>query len=358
MKSIFKKIFNISKVLFIFGLIFLIVFVVLNGTDSEAPVLSAALDINLGNFGQNPTWLDDANNTDATAIFASADMSTNQGKIDAAYSLYTLSLTRLALVDKYASRAAGEMSFSMDKLAAGGNTRTCIIRNFEKIGTPTLDPNQKYKYDYQNYVVFLGANEGTASFIEVALNAANNKAIREYCDGTTIYGNTGANPIITADEGSAIWDKTVTQSAVTASPSYRNYNSDELREISNFVINPDTIDGNTITIKEKVEDSTKYYEISFNLICQKDDSTTVGSAVYYEAQSTMSTTSGLKLDYTSVAVTMTVCENGYMTHFSTTSNSTVIFGAGVMELPGKSVIKFSEAYSYDPKEVNVVDFRQ
>ncbi len=357
MKSRFSKIFNIAKVLFLFGLVFLIVFVIVNGTESEVPLSEAPLDINIGNFGKNPTWLDNANNTDATAIYQSGDLSTADGLTQTAYDMYQLSLKRLALAPKYASRAAGEMSFAMDKMSAGGNTRTCIIRNFEKVGTPTLDPNQKYAYDYQNYVVFLGANEGTSSFIKVALEAANNKAIREYSDGTTVYSSTGTSPNITPDNGTANWSNDVKETPITTSAGYRNYNAGELREISNFVINMDTIDRKTVSITEKTVDGVKYYDVAFKLICNAGDAKKVGSATYYEAQATMSTTSGLELEYTSVSITMTICENGYLTHFSNTSDSIVTFGAGVMSLPGTSHIKFSEAYTYDPEEVEVVDYR-
>ncbi len=357
MKSRFNKIFNIAKVLFLFGLVFLIVFIIVNGTESDQPVSDAPLAINVGNFGVNPTWLAGADNKDATTIYAAGDLGSSDGKLETAYNLYRLSLERLAMVDKYASRAAGEMTFSMDKLSAGGQTRTCIIRNFEKLGTPTLNPNQKYKYDYHNYVVFLGATEGTSSFIKVALEAANNKAIREYSDGTTIYTSTGISPSINSEEATANWDTKVSETAATASPSFRYYEDGELREISNFVINPDTIDGSSVDITQRLVDGCAYYDISFDLICNVGDAQKIGSATYYEAQATMSTTSGLALEYTSVSISMTICENGYMTHFSNTSTSTVTFGAGVMSLPGTSSIKFSEAYSYDPKEVAVVDYR-
>ncbi len=355
MSSRFSKIFNICKVLFVFGLISLIVFVVVNGIIGVFNVGPVDVDINSGNFGKNPVWLQNANNKDATDIVANADLSTTNGKMDAVYDLYTLALKRLALVEKYASIAAGEMQFSMGSLA-GGETSTLIVRNFEKIGTPTLNPNQKYKYDYQNYVVFMGATEGTSSLVAGILKDTSDKALREYCDGTTIYANTGTSPKIIESVGSAEWYDDITESPVTASPSYRSYDEGELREISNFVINPETIDGETIVIATRVEEDATYYDISFDLICSPADTNKIGSSVYYEAQSTMSTTSGLQLEYNSVSITMTICENGYMTHFSNIAQTNVIFNI-IVPMNGPSTIKFSEAYSYDPEEVNIVDFR-
>lgn len=352
MRKIVKEAFALFKALFAIGMIYLIVFFVTNGM--SVPVrYDGEFDIKSGKFGKNPSWMREGDSRAVADILARADLMTSEGKLDAALEIYNLALERLALCEGYGSRVKSVIEFSQPGMAEG-TVDTAQIRNVRKIGAPTLSANQPFEYYYQN-VIAVNKLEA-ASTIKGIMEGMINKGVREYCDGRTVFAQTGTDPYMNRDGGGANW-KTDRTDSFDFGTGIRTYNDDELREKSNYIINRDTVIADSIKIEPvSLEDEGEAYRISFGINCGDGGE---NSPVFYEAKSIIDVMgSSLTLKGVQASVAMVVGVNGYITQWETQSKWDTTFGLGFIKLQGASMLTSCETVSYDLTETEVTDYRE
>lgn len=351
MRRIIKDAIGIFKALFAIGMIYLVVFFVTNGM--SVPVrYDGEFDIGCGKFGKNPTWMRDGDSRAVAEILARADLSSDSGRLDAMYEIYVLALERLALCEGYGSRVKNVIEFSQPGMAQGV-VDTAQIRNVRKIGTPILSANQPFEYYYQN-IIAVNELEAPTS-IKGVMEGMINKGIREYCDGSEVYAETGTDPYMNTDGGGANWKKGKSET-FRFGAGIRNYGDGELREKSNYIVNPDTVIAESVEIKSiNSSDGSGAYKISFRINCGDGGE---DSAVYYEAKSIIDVMGkNLTLKGVSAEISMTVCQNGYITEWESRSRWDTTFNLGFIKLQGSSSLTSKETVSYDSDETRVIDFR-
>lgn len=340
------------KALFAIGMIYLIVFFVTNGM--SVPVrYDGEFDIKIGKFGKNPSWMKEGDSRAVADILSQADLSTALGKLDAALEIYTLALERLALCEGYGSRVKNVIEFSQPGMAEG-IVDTAMIRNVRKIGAPTLSANQPFEYYYQN-VIAVNKLEASST-IKGIMEGMINKGVREYCDGSTVFSQTGTDPYMNGDGGGANW-KSGQPAAFAFGTGVRTYRDDELREKSNYIINADTVIPESVEIERTVtDDGAEAYRLSFGIKCGDGGE---DSPVFYEAKSIIDVMgSNLTLKGVEASVSMVVGVNGYITQWDTKSKWDTTFGLGFIKLQGGSTLTSCETVSYDLAETEVKDYRE
>lgn len=351
MRRIIKDAIGIFKALFAIGMIYLIVFFITNGM--SVPVrYDGEFDIRSGKFGKNPTWMREGDSLAVAEILARADLTSDSGRLDAMYEIYVLALERLALCEGYGSRVKNVIEFSQPGMAQGV-VDTAQIRNVRKLGTPTLSANQPFEYCYQNVIAVKELEASTS--IKGVMEGMINKGIREYCDGTDVYAASGTDPYMDINGGGANWKKGRSETYAFGT-GIRTYENGELREKSNYIINPRTVISESVAIENvKSADGSAAYRISFKMNCGDGGE---DSPVYYEAKSIIDVMGkNLALKGVSAAISMTVCENGYITEWETESNWDTAFNLGFIKLQGSSTLTSKETVSYDSDETRVIDFR-
>ncbi len=351
MQRIVKDAFGIFKALFAIGMIYLVVFFITNGM--SVPVrYDGDFEISTGKFGINPTWMRDGDSMAVAEILARADLTTDSGRLDAAYEIYTLALGRLALAEGYGTRAKSVIEFSQPGMAHGV-VNTAQIRNVRKIGTPALSANQPFEYYYQNVITVKEIE--ASSNIKGVMEGMINKGIREYSDGTDVYAQTGSDPYMDKDGGGANW-RNAQIKPYPFGEGIRSYGDGELREKSNYIINPDTVIAESVRIENATAaDGSAAYRITFGIDCGDGGE---DSAVYYEAKSIVDVMGkSLTLKGISAEVSMLVFPNGYITEWETNSQWDTTFNLRFIKLQGSSSLSSKETMSYDLDETRVIDYR-
>lgn len=352
MQRIVKDAFAIFKALFAIGMIYLVVFFITKGM--SVPVrYDGEFDIRTGKFGINPTWMRDGDSRVVAEILARADLTTDSGRLDAAYEIYTLALERLALAEGYGSRIKTVIGFSQPGMAQGV-VDTAQIINVRKIGTPSLSANQPFEYYYQNVIAVKELE--ASSNIKGVMEGMINKGIREYSDGTDVYAQTGSDPYMDVDGGGANWRNAQVKSHPFGT-GIRTYGDGELREKSNYIINPDTVIPESVKIENATSaDGSAAYKITFGIDCGDSGE---DSAVYYESKSIVDVMgSSLTLKGVSAEVSMLVLQNGYITEWETRSEWDTTFNLRFIKLQGSSTLTSKETVSYDLDETEVIDYRE
>lgn len=352
MQRIVKDAVGIFKALFAIGMIYLIVFFITNGM--SVPVrYEGEFDIKCGKFGLNPTWMREGESRAVKNILDRADLSSNEGRFEAAYEIYLLALERLALAEGYGSRVKNVIEFAQPGMASG-TVDTAQIRNVRKIGTPVLSANQPFEYYYQNIIATRELE--AASSIKGIMEGMINKGIREYCDGAKVFAESGTEPFMNSDGGGANWKKGQSRSYAFGE-GIRQYGDWELREKSNYIINSQSVIAESVKIENATSrDGSAAYRISFSINCGDGGE---DSPVYYEAKSIVDVMGGnLTLKGVSADIVMTVCENGYITEWETHSVWDTMFNLGFIKLQGSSSLTSKEMVSYDSDETEVTDYRE
>lgn len=336
MKILHGKITKIFKALYIIGLVCFAAYIGSNTFLRNSVKIDENPDLNSGHFGEVPTWTEFADSLEATEIFSEYTEEDFSDDVELAYDLYELSLKRLALSKFYATKLHGVIDFS--SVGIEGRSETLQTTAYYKKGTPTLSPYDDYESFYQN-IIYLSKEPQMLKLSNLV-----NQGIREYCDGVTTYEEHGTNPVVDAQFGSATWTGSLKSYPKEQHDTYRQYDQSELREKSNYVINLDTMDEDSVSVKKYVgEDGRTYYDVEFNILFKNSDDPSIKTE-RVSIERTMGGT--LKLECERAMVKMTICENGYMIKWGSESDWISYFG----RISGDAFYKCEESISYYNEE--------
>lgn len=299
-----------------------------------------------GNFGKNPDWLDDWQSTPIDDLYARIG---EDGEFAVAYRIYLKACEKLMLTPAYGVRATSSINVTAGKIQMEvGSNRT---EQYRVAGTPTLNANQKVFSSYTNTIYVLDVSDDTLAAL---LKGLIQFADRGYSDGTNSYKQKGKLNMMENGEESIDWS---TDYAPEEKSALRTYKDDEIREKCNFVITPDTILKDSVSIERELDEAENMYKyrIKMSLDCSDNSE---GSATYYEAKAIGDVLGkNMKsLVYSKMDIDMTLYSNGYLMTWDTVQEWTLKYDIVISTLSGTALNKKYEVFSYDPRDCEVVDF--
>ncbi|NLL56429.1 MAG: hypothetical protein GX242_04360 [Clostridiales bacterium] len=337
----------IVKVLIICYLCFSLVYISVAASQKEIDNKFYLVPPN-SNYGINPVWLSDGNDTVINDIY---DQLSTIGSKSAAYKMYETACKKLMLTKAYGLRASSIVSVSAGDLVV--DVLSNRIEAYKVVGTPVLNANQKVESSYQNTVYVTKVSDPALSgILQKAVQIAN----RGYIIGQDRYIQSGK--LSAMDDGGEVisWPQEYQKEVLTAE---RKYKDSDIREKSNFIITPDTMLDNAKISREYDEKQKMYfYTIDIELDCS--DSWTEGTATYYEAKAIGDLLgSNMKsLVYNQMKITMTMYENGYLIDWYSLQEWTLTYKVAFLSATGVALSEKSEIFTYDPKDCPVVNFTE
>ncbi len=298
------------------------------------------------NYGKNPLWLEDAYSTDIDAIY---DKMEQEGEFMTAYAIYKRACEKLMLTKAYGVRATSTIDVSAGDIkidVASNRTEQYLVA-----GVPEYNANQKVYSSYTNTIYVTDAND---DFLASVLKGLIQFADRGYSDGVNSYKQKGKLSAMT-EEGEVIeW---ATEYAPEEPTAARTYKDGDFKEKCNFVITPETILKDGVSVKRKYDEEygMYLYTVRMSLDCSHNDE---GSATYYEAKAIGDVLGeNMKsLTYSQMSIEMTLYSNGYLLTWDTVQEWTLVYDILISKLSGTALNKKYEVFSYDPQECEVVNF--
>lgn len=343
MKKAGNVILGIAKVLLILCLCFILVYVVMASMNGN---MTNGFNVKKGYYGVNPTWLDDADETVIDDIYARLDV---DGTFMTAYNIYRKACEKLMLTKAYGVRAKSSIS-----VEAAGLSLTCASNRTEQYkiaGTPMLNANQKTFASYVNTIYITDVSDPALSGV---LKAAVQFATRGYSDGESNYIQKGKLEAMDGEEEVITWNEKYSPDNPSVT---RTYEDDEIRDKCNFVITPDTIIPESVSIDREYDEKAQsyLYHITMDLDCEDSG---VDSATYYEVKaiSDLLGSNMKSLTYSQLKIDMTLYGNGYLMTWDTVQEWTLTYALSFLQMSGKALNIKNEMFSYDAKECEVINF--
>lgn len=299
----------------------------------------------IGNYGVYPYWLEDSN-TDIDALY---DRIPQDGEFAVAYAMYRKACEKLMLVPSYGVRAIS----SIDVTAGSYELEVASNRTeqYRVAGIPQINANQKVFSSYTNTIYITDVNDDALATI---LKGAIQFADRGYSDGTDNYKQKGTLSVMD-DEGEVItWATEYAPEEITES---RTYKDDDIKEKCNFIVNPDTILPDSVSIEREYDEEKGLYLYKVNMSLDCSDNSE-GSATYYEAKA-IGDVLGKNMKsllYSKLDIEMTLYSNGYLITWDTEQEWTLSYEILFLKLSGTALNKKCEVFSYDPRDCEVIDF--
>ena len=298
------------------------------------------------NYGKNPLWLEDGDSNDIDLIYDKMD---EVGEFATVYAIYKRACEKLMLTKAYGVRATSTIDVRAANITisvASNRTEQYLVA-----GVPEYNANQKVYSSYTNTIYVTDAND---DFLASVLKGMIQFADRGYSDGVNSYKQKGKLSAMT-EEGEVIeW---ATEYAPEEPTAARTYNDGEFKEKCNFVITPETILEDSVSVERVFDEQygMYLYTVKMSLDCSNNDE---GSATYYEAKAIGDVLGeNMKsLTYSQMSIEMTLYSNGYMITWDTVQEWTLVYDILISKLSGTALNKKYEVFSYDPKECEVVDF--
>lgn len=343
MKKACSVILVIAKTLIILCLCFILVYVAMASMNGN---MTNGFNVKRESYGENPTWLADADETVIDDIYARLD---TDGTFMTAYNIYRKACEKLMLTKSYGVRAKSSIA-----VEAAGLSLTCASNRTEQYkiaGTPTLNANQKTFSSYVNTIYITDVSDPALSGV---LKEAVQFATRGYSDGESSYIQKGKLETMDGEEEVITWNETYSPDNPSVT---RTYEDDEIRDKCNFVITPDTIIPESVSIDRTYDEEAKsyLYHITMDLKCEDSG---VDSATYYEVKaiSDLLGRNMKSLVYSQLKIDMTLYGNGYLMTWDTVQKWTLTYALRIFQMSGTALSTKKEMFSYKESECKVINF--
>lgn len=347
MNKFLKVLMNISKILTIIVLCFILTYICFAASDQVVDNKFYLVPRNT-NYGENPVWASNGSTSSINDIYNSID---EIGSKRAAYEMYIQACKNLMLSNNYGIRSSANVHVDSPTMNISCDVIVNRVENYHVVGTPALNANQAMETsDQQTIYMVEVSNQGIAGILKSVVQIAN----RVYTIDGTSYKQSG-NLSAMDDGGEVIeWSTDYAPEEVSAK---RTYADTDIREKCNFIINLDTMLDTAVITREYDEDEEMYfYSIDIQLDCA--GSGDEGSATYYEYKAIFDLLGkNMKsLIYSKLNFHMTMYENGYFINWEQVEEWTVTYGVSFMEATGTALSSKAEVFTYAPLDCEVVNF--